>query len=153
MGAGRMAKIAVALISNGLMADAGTLIGPLAKLSPEERAMVGTFWVQAKFYEAMAGQIEALPESASQMIRAGDRLEGKPVIVISAIDTPPERLAEQLAIVRQSSQGRHLVASSSGHWIQLDEPELVTGAILEVIADLGRPPARPGGSSASSLVH
>lgn len=153
IGAGRLAKIAVLLISNGTLADGGTLVGPLAKLPPEQRSIVGTFWVQPKFYEAMAGQLEALPESAAQVAGAKANLEDKPIIVISAGDTPPRRLAEHLSLVAMSSRGRHLVASSSGHWIQLEQPDLVTGAILEVIADLGRPPARFGGSPTSSLVH
>jgi pimeloyl-ACP methyl ester carboxylesterase len=152
-GAGRLAKIAVLLISNGTLSDAGTMIGPLAKLAPEQRSTVGSFWVQAKFYEAMAGQMEALPESAAQVARAHANLDDKPLVVISARTTTPQQLAEQLSTVRLSSRGRHLVASSSGHWIQLEQPELVTGAILEVIADLGRPPARPGASPASSLIH
>ncbi|HVB35085.1 MAG TPA: alpha/beta fold hydrolase [Patescibacteria group bacterium] len=153
IGAVRMAKMAVRWISAGQMADAGSAVSPLTKLPAGERSIVRTFWVQAKFYEAMAGQIAALPESAAQMARAGDRLEAKPVVVISARNTAPGRLAEQLSIVRLSSRGRHLVAHSSGHWIQLDDPELVTGIILEVIAELGRPSGRGSGSPASSLVH
>lgn len=153
MGSGRLAKFAVLLISNGALSDGASTVGPLRKLAPEQRSVVGSFWVRSKFYEAMAGQIEALPESAAQVAHAGDRLDGKPVVVISAGTTSPQRLAEQLEIVRLSSRGRHLVARSSGHWIQLDDPELVTGAILEAIADLGRPPAKTGGGSGSSLVH
>jgi len=152
VGALRVAKMAVRLITGGAMADATSRIAPLEKLPPEQRSIVHTFWLQSKFYEAMAGQMEALPESAAQVARAGDHLEATPVVVISAGNTTPQRLAEQLSIVRHSWHGRHLVARSCGHWIQLDDPDLVTGAILEVIADLGRPP-RKGGSPASSLVH
>ncbi len=152
VGALRMARTGVLLITGGAMADAGSRIAPLEKLPPEQRSMVHTFWMGAKFYEAMAGQIEALPESAAQVARADERLDPKPIVVISVGNTPTPRLAEQLSVVRQSSRGRHLVARACGHWIQLDDPELVTGAILEVIADLGRPP-RKGESPSSSLVQ
>jgi pimeloyl-ACP methyl ester carboxylesterase len=152
-GAHTIARIAVLFISNGVLADTGSTIGPLGKLPADQRAIVHTFWVQAKFYAAMAGQIEALPESAAQVVRAGDRLEGKPVVVISAANAEPTRLAEQITIAQLSSRGRHLVAGASGHWIQLDEPELVTGAILGAIADLGRPPAPPARNPARHTIH
>lgn len=153
VGAHTVARIAVLFISNGVLADTRSTIGPLGKLPPEQRAIVHTFWVQAKFYAAMAGQIEALPESAAQVLRAGDKLQGKPVLVISAANVEPARLAEQISIAQLSSRGRHLVAGASGHWVQLDEPELVTGAILEAIADLGRPPAPPSRDPARHTIH
>jgi pimeloyl-ACP methyl ester carboxylesterase len=153
LGAHTVARVAVLFISSGVLADTRSTIGPLGKLPPEQRAIVHMFWVQEKFYAAMAGQIEALPESAAQVALAGDRLEGKPVLVISAANVEPARLAEQISIAQLSSRGRHLVAGASGHWVQLDEPELVTGAILEAIADLGRPPAPPSRDPARHTIH
>lgn len=152
-GAHTLARLSVLFMSNGVLADAGTMIGPLTKLPGRDRAIVSRFWVQPKFYEAMASQIEAMPESAAQVLRAGDRLEGKPVVVISAANTEPARLAEQMAIARLSSQGKLLVARGSGHWVQLDDPALVTGAILGVIAQLGRVPAPFSSDSAHPTVQ
>ncbi len=40
----------------------------------------------------------------------------------------------QRDLAQLSLLGRHLVASTSGHWIHLDHPELVTRAIREVVA-------------------
>ncbi len=37
-----------------------------------------------------------------------------------------------------SSQGKHVVASKGGHWIQLDEPDLVIESIREVVESVGR---------------
>lgn len=153
VGAHTLARVAVLFISSGALADTRSTIGPLEKLPAEERTRVHTFWVQEKFYAAMAGQIESLPESAAQVLRAGDRLEGKPVVVISAANAGPARLAEQISVARLSSRGRHLVAGASGHWVQLDEPELVTGAILGAIADLGRPPAPPSRDPARHTIQ
>ena len=65
----------------------------------------------------------------------------------------PVRLAGQIAVTKLSSHGRHIVARKSGHWIQLDEPELVTGAIVEAIADLGRPSAAPFSQPGQSLIQ
>ena len=33
-----------------------------------------------------------------------------------------------------STRGRHILASQSGHWITLDQPEVVVEAITEVVA-------------------
>ncbi len=146
MGAYDLTRHAVSLMSTGLLRDAASTVAPLRKLPPADRSIVAMFWIEPKFYRALASQIESIPQSAAQVMRAGDRLDDKPVIVISAADTEPERLAEQISIARLSSRGRHRIARASGHWIQLDEPALVTGAILELLADLRRataPPLRP----------
>ena len=45
-----------------------------------------------------------------------------------------ERRQEHAALAALSRNGRHLVASRSGHHVQLDEPVLVVGAIRQVIA-------------------
>jgi len=36
-------------------------------------------------------------------------------------------------MARLSSKGKHFVASRAGHWLQLDEPELVIQVIREVV--------------------
>jgi pimeloyl-ACP methyl ester carboxylesterase len=41
-------------------------------------------------------------------------------------------LEEREAWARRSPRGRHIIARKSGHWIQLDEPELVVQAIREM---------------------
>ncbi len=69
-----------------------------------------------------------------------------PVTVIASdktldlIDNPElnteanENLRElQKEIARQSSQGKYIVATSSGHMIQLDQPQIVIDAIKEMI--------------------
>jgi hypothetical protein len=42
-------------------------------------------------------------------------------------------MAAHQALARGSPQGRHVVASSSSHWVQFDEPELVVETIREVV--------------------
>jgi len=47
------------------------------------------------------------------------------------------------ALARMSSQGRHVIASNSHHWVQFDEPELVAETIRGVVdAVRRREPAR-----------
>lgn len=141
-------RLIASLIQSGAKPAANRLIGAISKGAPadsnttesawfwnlpaSERAMAPVFWTQAKFCRAIASQLERLPESAAQVVDAGP-LE-KPLVVISASNAPPRRLAEHRAIAAQSPSGRHVIADRSGHWITEDQPELVVKAVLEMIA-------------------
>lgn len=119
-------------ISKGAPADSNTTESPwFWNLPASERAMAPVFWTQPKFCRAIASQLEKLSESAAQVVAAG--LLDKPLVVISAGNAPPRRLAEHRAIAAQSPNGRHVVADRSSHWITGDQPELVVGAILEIV--------------------
>lgn len=89
-------------------------------------------WSEPKFFWTMAGYIQALPRCAREV--AGCRMpSGIPVTVISAAQLPPERLAEHAALATE-----HIIARHSGHWVHLDEPELVVEAIRDMIAARSR---------------
>jgi pimeloyl-ACP methyl ester carboxylesterase len=53
--------------------------------------------------------------------------------VLSASNVDAVHFAEQEKVARLSRRGKHLVATRSGHWIQLDQPELVIEAIRQVV--------------------
>jgi len=55
------------------------------------------------------------------------------VIVLSAANSTPQQLQERDAMARRSPHGKHVIAAKSGHWIQLDQPELVVQAIREMV--------------------
>jgi pimeloyl-ACP methyl ester carboxylesterase len=73
-------------------------------------------------------------------------LRDVPLAVISSADQPASVLASHEALVRLSSHGRHVVASKGGHWVPFDEPELVVGAIRDVVETVRRAhgPETPG---------
>ena len=48
------------------------MIFPLAKLPVELRPIIGALWTQPKFFDAIVGQAEALPQSAAQVAATGD---------------------------------------------------------------------------------
>ncbi len=108
------------------------LVGPARNLPPELGGLLRTFWTQPKFFRTVGSQLQSLPESAAQVAEAGP-LGDLPLVVLSASNPSPERLADQEAAARLSLSGKHLIASSSGHWIQLDQPELVVHAIRQVV--------------------
>jgi pimeloyl-ACP methyl ester carboxylesterase len=63
-------------------------------------------------------------------------------MVISARTAPPSRLEVDRALSERSTQGRHVLADESGHWVPLDAPQVVTRAILDVIEHVRRTAVR-----------
>lgn len=131
-GAKSFANPMIRAISKGAPSDSNSTESPwFWNLPASERTMAPVFWTEAKFCRTIASQLERLPESAAQVI-AGGRVD-KPLVVLSAANISPQRLAEHRAIAAQSAQGRHIVAERSGHWVTEDQPELVAKAILDLV--------------------
>lgn len=134
-----IAEPLVRLMSRGAPKGDGTSSSPLFwNLPPSERAMAPVFWVQPKFTETIADQLQNFPKSAAQ-VTAAENLKDVPVTVISAANTPVDRKNAHLAIAHLSASGTHLVATRSGHWVMTDEPELVIQAIHEMIDRVRKP--------------
>jgi pimeloyl-ACP methyl ester carboxylesterase len=87
-------------------------------------------------------ELESLPESGRQ-VRSARPLQTVPTIVITAgrRDESPVlfELWRQLQndLARQTGALRHIIAGESGHNVQFDQPELVVGAIREMIDRAG----------------
>lgn len=128
----KVASQMVRLISRGTPADSGSVSSPwFWNLPPNERQMASVFWVQEKFCNTIASQLENLPESARRIAEFGNLCD-KPVIILSALSTPPKRREQHVIIAQRLPQGRHLLADKSSHWIMQDQPELVLGAVHAV---------------------
>lgn len=105
----------------------------LGKTPSAIRAPLRTFWVQPKTLEALASQIENAPASAAKVFEQTRELGDMPLVVLTATDPDAERLKDQEQTAALSRRGRHVIASGSGHWIPLDEPELVIEAVRDVV--------------------
>ena len=105
----------------------------LAKTPPSVREHLRRFWVRPETLEALASQIEHAPESAARVAAEKVDLCDIPLVVLTAAHPSPERLADQEATAKLSRAGRHIVAKTSGHWIPLEEPELLVEAIQDVV--------------------
>jgi len=103
------------------------LAGEVGKMPPEVWPIVAAHWSSPKSFLGMAAHFEGLPESAHELCEAKP-LDGIPMIVLSsgrsAAPTPEG----------WSSDMRHIVAEESGHWIHLDQPELVVQAVRDLIS-------------------
>lgn len=134
-GAGRLARASAVTVSGGaLRARADLLLAPALRLSPELRPYLRRNWLQPAYYSALAGMMECLPTSAAGLL-ASPSPGDIPIAILIAADADPARADEQRACARLSSRFRCWTARSSGHWIPIDDPELVIEAIRWVIAN------------------
>jgi pimeloyl-ACP methyl ester carboxylesterase len=108
------------------------LVGEVRKLPPDVHPIVQELWCQPKCFRAIADHLGALEETAAFV--AGVRsLPDVPLVIISSGSQPPEAIARHQDLARLSSKSRHVVAASSGHWIQFDQPDLVVATIRDVV--------------------
>jgi len=108
------------------------ILAPMWKLPPDERRPLRRFWTQAKFFDALGSQIASMPVTAGEVLAAAAGGYGDlPLVTISSTNPGDYRLRQQDALAERSTRGRHLVASASGHWIPLDQPELIVHVIRD----------------------
>jgi pimeloyl-ACP methyl ester carboxylesterase len=133
--------IATIVSRGGLSREDEGILAPVWKLPADARKPLRQFWTQQKFFTALGSQIESISVSAREALDAAAAGYGDlPLVTISSTDPGDYRLRQQDALARLSSRGRHIVASKSGHWIPLDQPEVVIQAIAGVLSDARRSP-------------
>jgi pimeloyl-ACP methyl ester carboxylesterase len=123
------------------------LVGEVQKLPPELWPAVAAHWSRPKCFVAMARHLSGLPRSAREIAATGS-LGAMPLVVITAASQPPAVREEHARIARLSSRGRHVIAGAGGHWIHLDQPDVVVRAIRDVI-EMARHGAPDGSESAT----
>jgi pimeloyl-ACP methyl ester carboxylesterase len=110
------------------------ILAPVWKLPPEVRPVLTQFWTKPQFFEALGSQIGSICVSASQVMEATSNGFGDlPLITISSTNPGDYRLRQQDAMAKLSTRGRHIMASNSGHWVPLDQPQVVVDAVKEVL--------------------
>jgi pimeloyl-ACP methyl ester carboxylesterase len=107
------------------------LVGEVRKLPPEVHPIVQALWSQPKCFRAMAEHLGALQDMAAA-VAGVTSLPDVPIVVVSSGDQSRETIARHRALARLSPSGRHVIAEKAGHWIQLDDPELVITTIRDV---------------------
>jgi pimeloyl-ACP methyl ester carboxylesterase len=113
------------------------ILAPVWKLPPAVRPVLSQFWTKPQFFEALGSQIEAICESAAQVVEAtANGFDDLPLITISSTNPGDYRLRQQDRMAALSTRGRHIVASNSGHWVPLDEPQAVIDAVKEILRTL-----------------
>jgi pimeloyl-ACP methyl ester carboxylesterase len=119
-------------------ASAGRGAGLVERLSGEVRKMpkelwpaVAAHWSEARCFRAMADALERLPESVRQ-IDESRPMGDLPIVVLSAARANDEEMREHARDASLSTRGEHIVVDGAGHWVQLDAPEAVAGAVRQI---------------------
>ena len=111
------------------------LLGEVQKLPPESWPAVRSHWSQAKSFSSMARHLGGLRASAVE-VAACEISCDIPVVVISAASQSQAYREEQARIAARSTRGRQVLAVGSGHWVHLDEPDLVVEAVRDLVTHL-----------------
>ncbi len=120
----------------GVLSEHGRIAELLGKTPAAIRSQLRTFWVQPSSLEALASQIENAPASAAKVSEETSDFGDMPLVVLTAANPDAKRLDDQLQTTALSRAGRHVVARRSGHWIPLEEPDLVVDAVRDVVSSL-----------------
>ena len=130
-GARSMPKGIARLTSGRGESTISRLVGEVQKMPRETWPAIRAHWCLPKSFQSLAEALESLPAVSAEFTTLG-ALPPVPVTILSAAHSTPTHLAERDRIAQASPRGRHIVAQRSGHWIHLDEPELVIEAIRDM---------------------
>jgi pimeloyl-ACP methyl ester carboxylesterase len=123
----------IARISAGQSASViSRLLGEIQRLPRELWPILRAHWSRPKCFRAMAEYLECLPESAriARMMPISAEI---PFIILSASNATEAELEERDSWVRESTRGRHIRMEDGGHWLQLEQPEMVVELIQELV--------------------
>jgi pimeloyl-ACP methyl ester carboxylesterase len=107
------------------------LIGEVRKLPPAAQPIVAFHWSRARSFTAMAAYLECLPASARLALTMPVPPE-IPLVILSAATATGAELAERASWASANSNARHVQIEGTGHWLQLERPELVASAIHDL---------------------
>jgi pimeloyl-ACP methyl ester carboxylesterase len=99
----------------------------VGKMSPEVWPAVRAQWSRPQSFATLAEYLSQLISCASEM--PYHSLGDLPLVVVSAERASASEFAEHRKLTALSSRGAHLIAEGSGHWVHLDRPDVVIGAV------------------------
>ena len=109
------------------------MVGEVQKLPPDVLPEVQAHWSNPKAFRGMWQHLASMPQCSADLMLEIDQFRDVPVFVLSSGARDTRWLAADEQLARASSKGRHIVSPRSGHWVHLDDPELVIQAIRDVI--------------------
>ena len=113
------------------------LVGEVQKMPVEMRPAIQMHWSHPKSFVSLAGHLAGLSASAADaaVVTAFPDL---PAAVVCAGGLRPDIQQEHERLATFSPNGRFVRASTTGHWVHLDDPRLVVGVIREVVEEVRR---------------
>jgi pimeloyl-ACP methyl ester carboxylesterase len=106
------------------------LAGEIGKMPRELWPMVIAHWSNPDSFLGMAVHLAMLPAGVAEALTLPP-LPNTPVTVLTGARNSPMPPGALAAV---SPEARHIVAANSGHWVHLDQPDLVIQAIQDVVS-------------------
>jgi pimeloyl-ACP methyl ester carboxylesterase len=108
--------------------------------------------LRSSYCDTLRREIAAFDLSAEQASQVAPP-PGLPIVSLSGTadkpDGPPSHIDLDLRLARLSQRGVHWISQTSGHYIQLDQPELVVAAVQHIVHILEREGISSTASSAA----
>jgi pimeloyl-ACP methyl ester carboxylesterase len=101
----------------------------VGKMPREVWPIVAAHWSTPHFYHGLAAHLRAVPATVVEMHEA-EPIRSAPVLLLTPGSAQPLS-SEQLRRIGPETQ--QVIAEKSGHWVHLDEPELVLDAIRTMV--------------------
>jgi pimeloyl-ACP methyl ester carboxylesterase len=124
---GRVSGALSRATGNGGAHVMGRVTCELGKMPKEVWPVVAAHWSSPKFYRGFAAHIRAVPETVMQ-VQVAPPL-AMPVTLLTPRDAEP---LDATRLAQIGSDVRQVIAEKSGHWVHLDEPEVVLAAVREM---------------------
>ena len=99
----------------------------VSKMPSELLPAVRTHWSRPQSFETLAQYLSLLTWCVNEIPYAS--LGHLSLIVISAENATESEVREHRKLASLSSIGEHVIAKKSGHWIQLDRPDLIVSLL------------------------
>ena len=148
-----IARVVAALAGAGALAPARALAAVVSRggLRREDESILAPVWkLPARGAAAAAAPLDAtavlriawqpdrsICESAAEVAREGSGVRPDlPLVTISSAGASERRLQSDAALARLSSHGRHVVSTTGGHWVPLDDPRTIVDAIVSVVEEI-----------------
>jgi pimeloyl-ACP methyl ester carboxylesterase len=103
---------------------------------PTVLPILKAYQAQPQFFRIYADELAAFDETANEVRTSAQSLGKKPLVVLFHGLPVPLSLQRQEFFGKLSSRSTLIVASHSGHYIQLEQPNLVIGAIRQVFQEV-----------------
>ena len=106
----------------------------ISRVTAEVGKMPSELWPAVRAHWSRPQSFRTLAQYLSQLTRCVDEIPYASVghlslIVISAESANESEMREHRKLASLSSRGEHIIAERSGHWIQLDRPDLVVSTV------------------------
>jgi pimeloyl-ACP methyl ester carboxylesterase len=133
---GRLSDTLAGAAGNGGKHVLSRIKGEVGKMPRETWPIVAAHWSSPSYYRGMCSHVESVPDTVREMQDA-EPILGIPVILLTPGQASP--LCEQ-SLNRIGDNVQQVIASTSAHWIHLDQPDLVVDSIREMVAASAQEP-------------